>query len=393
MDSQGLLDPSRLLVGLETRSISPENPTAARGSGGTAGGGRKGAASRLVHPGEEAQLADFRGTGVVRRFWLTYPPGTPAQMRSVWLEIANDDAAEPSVVAPVPDFFAMPHGRPVSLDSALVSVHEGRGFNSYFPMPFRKAIRIVVHNHSDRELPIFFQLDLTLGDVDPGCGFLHASFRRENPTTLRRDFVVEENLEGPGRFVGASIGIRPLGRPRSWYGEGEVKMFIDGDGEHPTICGTGLEDYVGSAWGMDAHQAQYAGVPLIVPGPDGAEQPLFVSLYRWHILDPIVFRSDLRVTLQQIGGTAFTSFEDFEQFRAATQPAGRGWLTRADMLPAMRRHAEERGIVAEGLYERQDDVCSVAYTYCRKPQPVPPLDLHAAIADIGVPPLSWTGFD
>jgi hypothetical protein len=383
------LNPSRLLVGVESRAITAENPTGARGAGGMAAGGRKGSAYLDMEPGEAAVLADLRGPGVIRHVWLTYPPGTPEQMRSVWFEVTYDDLDKPSISTPVTDFFAMPHGRPVPLDSAMIAVHEGRGFNSYFPMPFRHAIRMVVHNDSDRTIQLFYQLDLTLGEVEAEVGYLHASFRRENPTTLRRDFVIEENLRGPGRFAGVSVGIRPLGGAKTWYGEGEVKVFLDGDTEHPTICGTGLEDYVGSGWGMAAHQAEFAGVPLLVSAEDEAEsqsamatQPSLVTFYRWHLPDPILFGDEIRVTLQQIGFAAFSSVSDLEAFEAEHQAAGKGWSTLESASRAERDQAEAHGWVGWGLYEREDDVCSVAYTYCGEPQGVPPVDIAAALSDL-----------
>jgi D-arabinan exo alpha-(1,3)/(1,5)-arabinofuranosidase (non-reducing end) len=380
--SRDIWNPSSLLRDLESRAITAENPRGERGAGGTAAGGRKGSAWVDVAPGDAALLVDFPGPAVVRHFWLTYPPGSPEQMRSVWLEVNYDGRAEPSISTSVPDFFAMPHGRPVPLDSAMISVHEGRGFNSYFPMPFRDSIRVVIHNDSDRRILLFYQLDLTVGEIDSDVGYLHASFRRENPTTLGRDFVIEDGLRGPGRFVGASVGIRPLGRPASWYGEGEVKIFLDGDDEHPTICGTGLEDYVGSAWGMRAHQAQLAGVPLLVRADDDAPQPELVSFYRWHLPDPIVFEDEIRVTLQQIGATWFTRMSEFEAFKAENEAAGSGWTTLEDMSTEQRDQAVAEGLVARGLYERRDDVCAVAYTYCRDCQMVPPLDVEAALQDV-----------
>ena len=105
---------------------------------------------------------------------------------------------------------------------------------------------------------------------------------------MRRDFVIASGLRGPGRFVGCSVGVRVLDTG-IWYGEGEVKVYRDGDTDHPTICGTGLEDYVGTAWGLGAHSALYGGAPLDVR-PPGSSSPTFVGFYRWHLLDPIMFR-------------------------------------------------------------------------------------------------------
>lgn len=367
-------DISRLPRGLRSRALTAENPTGAPGAGGQAAGGRKGSAFLLIPAGDEAVIADIDGPATVRHIWLTFPPGPPAEMRSVLMEAYYDRLDEPSIAVPITDFFCMPHGRPVALDSALISVHEGRGFNSYLPMPFRSHLRLIVRNQSEGTLMLFYQLDLTENELDDSSTYLHASFRRDNPTTLRRDFVIEDGLRGPGRFVGMSVGFRRLG-PQSWYGEGEVKMFIDGDDELSTICGTGLEDYVGSAWGLSAYQAHMAGSPLCLV-PPGAGGPEFASFYRWHLPDPIVFEDRIRVTIQQIGSQFFAEQEEFERFKAQHEPAAFGWLD----LPVI------PGTVGGGLYERVDDYCAVSYTYCARPQAVPRVDLDSTLADIELRP-------
>jgi hypothetical protein len=228
-----------------------------------------------------------------------------------------------------------------------------------------------VQNHSTRRLDLYHQLDVTLQDVGDDVGYLHAAFRRENPTTMGRDFVITDGLAGPGRFAGCVVGVRVLDEGR-WYGEGEVKVYLDGDGDHPTICGTGLEDYVGTAWGMGPHHAPYAGAPLEVRVP-GSTQPAFVGFYRWHELDPIVFRHDLRVTIQQIGMHLFLTGEEaaFERYAADHPAAGAGWA----MQP-------RPGVHAMGICERVDDYCAVAFTSCLRPQPVSPVDVAAVVADV-----------
>jgi hypothetical protein len=316
-------------------------------------------------------LADLDGPGVVRHLWMTFPPAPPEVMRGLVLEVFNDGRSEPSVSVPALDFVGLPHGRPVPFASACATAQEGRGFNSYLPVPFARHLRVDVVNGSDRALELYYQLDLTLQDVDPDVGYLHAAFRRENPTTMGRDFVIADGLGGPGRFAGCVVGIRVLDEGL-WYGEGEVKVFLDGDGDLPTICGTGLEDYVGTAWGMGAHAAPYAGSPLEVRLPR-TPQPAFVGFYRWHVPDPIVFRRDLRVTIQQIGMHLFPTGQEeaFGRFAAAHPAAGRGWA----MQP-------RPGVHAMGICERVDDYCAVAFTYCLEPQDVPRVDVAAAVADI-----------
>jgi hypothetical protein len=367
------LDASRIDLSLDCRSASFENPSGARGAGGIAHGGRKGAPLRRVSPGERVVLAELEGPGTLRHVWMALLPGPPEALRALLLEVFYDGAAEPSISVPCLDFFASPHGRPVAFDSALVSVHEGRGFNAYFPMPFRRSVRVEFSNGSPRSIPLYYQIDYTLeGELPPDAGYLHAAFRRANPTRLREDFVIAEGLRGPGRFLGCCVGVRVLDAG-AWYGEGEVKVYRDGDGPLPTICGTGLEDYVGSAWGMGPHAAFYAGAPLEVRDPAGAPNPDFVGFYRWHLADPIVYAADLRVTIQQIGFALFGEGQaaEFERYRRTHPAAGAGWA-----------HRPSPGVLAHGIAERVDDYCATAFVYCRDPQPVPRLDLASALADL-----------
>ncbi len=264
MWGEGIWDPAVIDVELDARAATFENPSGARGAGGSTHGGRKGSPSRRVRAGERVVLADLDGPGVVRHLWLTFPPGPPDRMRALVLEVFYDDADQPSVSVPCLDFFGLPHGRPVAYQSALTAVNEGRGFNSYVPLPFRGRMRVEVVNGSSAATTLYYQLDYTLEpEIAADVGLLHVSFRRENPTVLGRDMVIAEGLAGPGRFLGCVIGVRVLDQG-AWYGEGEVKVYRDGDDQLPTICGTGLEDYVGSAWGMGPHATRFGGSPLVV---------------------------------------------------------------------------------------------------------------------------------
>jgi hypothetical protein len=310
---------------LDSRACTFENPTGARGAGGTVAGGRKGAPSKLLAPGEVVTLADVDGPGVVRHIWMTFPPAPPEVMRAMVIEVFYDGASTPSVSVPAVDFFGVGCGRPQPMSSALTAIQEGRGFNSFIPIPFGSHLTITFRNGSARSIPFYYQVDFTLEDLPADTGRLHATFRRENPTTLKQDFVIADGLRGPGRFLGCVVGIRTIDGG-FWYGEGEVKVFVDGDADLPTICGTGLEDYVGTAWGMDAHVSHYAGVPMDARR-EGARVPDFVSFYRWHVLDPIMFSSSLKVTIQQIGYDAF--FPGDEARMEAIVPAGTG-LTKGD---------------------------------------------------------------
>lgn len=371
-----MIDPSNLLIGSQSRAITFENPDGKKGRGGQSHGGRKGRPNKMLRPGKKILLCDIKGPGVIRHIWMTFPPMSPEDMRSVWMEVYYDALDVPSVSVPCMDFFGLPHGRAVHTNNSMTSVQEGRGFNAYFPMPFQGNMRIELTNGSRRGFPFYYQIDYTEEPThDADTGYLHACFNRENPTTLMQDFVIADNFEGPGRYLGCVVGIRVLPSEMTWYGEGEVKMYIDGDEEFPTICGTGLEDYVGTAWGMGEHQSLYGGVPFELSDPDSkSRNPDYTSFYRWHIQDPVVFNENIKVTVQQIGAI-FVSEQDkdsFEQIAERNTVAGAGWLM--NIGP---------GTHAFGIAERIDDYCATAFVYCRSPQGVKPLDLDQAIADIG----------
>jgi hypothetical protein len=379
MIDRDISNPACIDPTLDSRAATFENPTGARGAGGSAHGGRKGAPNREVQPGERVVLADIAGPGVVRHIWCTVPPARPERLRSLILEVRYDGREEPSIATPLLDFFGLPHGRPRPYTSAMTTAQEGRGFNSYLPMPFRERIEIAFTNHSDRPFTLYYQVDYTLQpELPDSLGYLHVEFRRENPTVQKRDFVITDGLRGPGRFLGCAIGVRIIDHA-NWYGEGEVKVYRDGDADLPTICGTGLEDYVGSAWGMGEHHTPYGGVPLVLSEwGDAAEgmgqQPDFVSFYRWHVPDPIMFQRDLKVTIQQIGAMFFPAGQEaeLEAYDKTNPAAGQGWIRNGPP-----------GMLAWGIAERVDDYSGTAYVYCTEPQSVAPVDVAAATADIG----------
>jgi hypothetical protein len=379
-------DPSFIDPRFDSRSVSFENPTGARGMGGQARGGRKGAPERVLKPGEKVVLADLKGPGTVRHIWMGINIGLPEIMRSLQLEVFYDGASEPSVSVPVLDFFGLPHGRCAEFYSSLICVNEGRGFNSFIPMPFGRSVRVEFTNGSPLLTDIYYQIDYTLEPSLPEhTGYLHAAFRRENPTTRRRDFVIADGLKGPGRFLGCVVGVRVIDKV-GWYGEGEVKIYRDGDRDFPTYCGTGLEDYVGGAWGLDRHYGPYSGAPLnICRPPTGAEPaptPVLVGFYRWHLLDPVMFARDLRVTIQQIGYVDFKKGQEaeFAAYKADHPTACYGWQ-RAGVDEQVAWVPPDDDL-AEACVERSDDYSATAFVYCSKPQSVPRLDAAAAARDI-----------
>lgn len=294
-------EPYKLETGLISRSISFENPTGAPGAGGKAasqlGPGRKGSPSRSIKPGEEVQLCDIEGPGTIRHIWLT-TARDPAAQRALLIRAWWDDQEHPSIECLVGDFFGFAHGKIMPYHSAVHSVGSTGGRNIWLPMPFVERAKITFVNEGDKTVPLFYQIDYTIADEhSPGVGRLHVLFRRENPTTEKKDFELLPERENKGRFIGSVIGVRNL-HPERWWGEGEVKVFMDGDTEFPTICGTGSEDYVGLAWGIQQTPFRYNGCSLN-KSPEGVKEH-YISMYRWHLPDPIAWQNRARITIQQI---------------------------------------------------------------------------------------------
>jgi hypothetical protein len=372
------LDPARLWPDHESRAVTFENPTGERNSGGRAASGRKGAPNRMVMPKERVVLADLRGPGRLTHLWMTVAqlPGlterAPGFLRAQLLEVFYDDLDEPSISVPALDFFGVVHGVPASYASALTACNDGLGLESRIAMPFRNRVRVEYVNASDHIALLYYQADVLLGPQGDDIGVLHVTFNRQNPTVMAEDLVIADGLRGPGRYLGMTGGVRPF--DDMWWGEGEVKMYFDGEAE-PTICGTGTEDYLGSAWGLAEFAAPESGAPLVAgPRRDQSGGWSLVSFYRWHLSDPVVFHHSIKVTLQQIGSAFFAPGDDAARSRFAEGlvTAGDGWL--------------EGGFGAFTLYERSDDWCATGFVYCREPQAVPRVDAAVATADlVGIP--------
>ena len=239
--------PYDLNIGLKSRSISFENQTGERSAGGTKasnlGIGRKGYPSKQIQSGETIQLCNITGPGTIRHIWLTTHPD-PEMLRSTVLRAYWENQIHPSIECPIGDFMGYAHGKVMPYHSAVHSVGEKAGMNFWLPMPFTKCGKITFTNEGSNAVPLYYQIDYTLGDNHPfDVGRLHCLFRRENPTQLKKDFELLPKRDGKGRFIDSIIGIRSLNTDY-WWGEGEFKVYLDGDTDFPTICGTGSEDYV-----------------------------------------------------------------------------------------------------------------------------------------------------
>jgi hypothetical protein len=225
-----------------------------------------------------------------------------------------DDETEPSIEVPVGDFFGMGWGKYAPLNSLAVAVNPGSAFNCYWPMPFRKKCKITMENLDDNDMTLFYQVDYLLTDVPPDAAYFHAQFRRVHNLPYKQDYVLVDNIKGKGHYVGTYMAYEV--HENGWWGEGEIKFFMDGDTQWPTIAGTGTEDYFCGSYDWDTKKKNEAGVEVVeyteYTGPyaglhqvirgDGHYQVMQrFGMYRWHINDPIRFDKDLKVTIQALG--------------------------------------------------------------------------------------------
>ncbi len=311
-----------LMSDAETRSISAENPTGERGGGAKAVPGEESAASMLgvgwkvrpcinLEPGTTTMLADIEGPGIIQHIWITVKPEAyrDTVLRFYWdaETRAGGPHGKPSIEVPLGDFFCNGHGLRYDVNSLPVAVNPTGGFNCYWPMPFRERARITIENqHREPIDGFFYQITYALTDVPEEAGTFHAQWRRSMTTRDCPEHVILERVQGRGHYVGTFLAWTQFSN--GWWGEGEVKFYVDGDADHPTICGTGTEDYFGGAWcfGGETYSTSFLGYPLYRKAP--GEVPRH-GLYRWHVLDPIRFKQDLRVSVQALGWWPNKTFE------------------------------------------------------------------------------------
>jgi hypothetical protein len=300
----------------ESRSISPENFNGAKGEGGQATEGTGANSARELGQGwkvspsiniagdDTVTIADIEGPGAIQHIWLTVHP---QHWRRLVIRMYWDGEETPSVETPLGDFFANGWCERCNISSLPVAVNPAGGFNSYWEMPFRESARITIENLTpDPVAGFYYSIDYTLTEVPEDRAYFHAQWRRSNPLPYQEVHTLLDGVQGQGHYVGTYIawGVNSNG----WWGEGEIKFYLDGDGEWPTINGTGTEDYFGGAWNFEHPKGEYGvfstpflGLPQVIR-PDGLyrSQQRF-GMYRWHIQDPIRFKSDLRVTIQALG--------------------------------------------------------------------------------------------
>lgn len=325
----------------ETRSISPENLTGAKGQGGRAAEGNSLHCARdlgtgwkvnpylKIAPGATLTLAEIDGPGAIQHIWLT-PARIPfrhAIIRFYW-----DGQTQPSVECPIGDFFACGWNQYAQVSSLPICVNPGSAFNCYWEMPFRKHCKITIENRDPQtEMTVYYQIDYTLTQVPDDAAYFHAQFRRSNPLPYKKVYTMIDGVKGQGHYVGTYMAWGQ--NNNGWWGEGEIKFYLDGDikpgqkyaeetddkaaAAYPTICGTGTEDYFCGSYNFENQQTKryqefttpYAGVPQVIRGTadtnDMYKNQHRFGLYRWHIMDPVRFKQDLTITMQAIGWRSY----------------------------------------------------------------------------------------
>lgn len=306
-----------LLSDAQTRSICPENVTGAKGKGGMCeleNGISKNAARDLgkgwkvnpcvrIEAGATLEMANIEGPGAVQHIWLT-PTG---KWRNTILRFYWDGQDTPAVECPVGDFFCSGWQEYHQVSTLAVCVNPGSAFNCYWTMPFRKHCRITLENRAEEPVVYYYQVDYTLTQVPEDAAYFHAQFRRTNPLPYQTDYTILDGVTGKGHYVGTYLawGVNNNG----WWGEGEIKFFMDGDTDYPTICGTGTEDYFCGSYNFEnpythayyeAFTTPYCGLYEAKRDELYQSQKRF-GLYRFHIQDPIRFEQDLRITIQALG--------------------------------------------------------------------------------------------
>ena len=346
--TQGMADLYRT-SSAKSRSISPENFTGEKGKAGTATEGTGKRAARDLGQGWKVSpsvrikakstftLGEIQGPGCIQQIWMT--PAPREISRTSILRFYWDGESDPSVECPVGHFFACGWGKYAQISSLAVCVNPGSAFNCYWPMPFRKSAKITVENTSEKDMVLYYQINYSLTDVPEDAGYFHAQYRQEHPLKQKGLYTILDGVKGQGQYVGTYLAWEV--HSPGWWGEGEIKFYMDGDEEFPTICGTGTEDYFCGSYDFEDQETHkyvtfstpYTGLAQVLP-PDQIYKPgQRFGLYRWHIADPVRFEKELKVTIQALG-----------------------WKSDGTYLP------------------EEDDISSVAYWYQKEPHnPFPKL--------------------
>ena len=357
----------RMPDGVRSGVSSFENPNSKKGSGGQRNKGAKGNAFESLKAGESKILLQVNEPGIIQRMWFTIQNRDARMLRSLRFQIFWDGETKAAVDVPFGDFFVANLGKTVAFQSALFSSPEGRSYNCYIAMPFRKSAKVVLTNEGDADQRmLFYDIDFVVMKTIPADAmYFHAYWTRQMNNKLKEDFEVLPALKGRGRYLGMSVGVNADSiYDKTWWGEGEVKIFLDGDKQFPTINGTGTEDYIGTGWGLAAYSNFYQGCPV---ADAATRQYVF---YRWHLPDAVYFNNDIRVALQQIGGGDYKLVKELYAKKIPLDPItvdGPQQFTRLYELqnpPSLNDANFPEGWVN---FYRVDDYSAVSYFYLNKP--------------------------
>ncbi len=356
----------QLPQGGQSRMASPENPNGVKGAGARANAGAKGHAFDRIKAHGHLDLLNVTGAGVIQRIKLTVDDRSPKMLRSLRIAMYWDGAKTPAVSAPLGDFFGLAFGATAAYDTALFTDAEGRSFTARIPMPSRTGARIVIYNDSDQDLEhIYYNVNFErLPHAPKDMGYLHVYWHRATPA-LGHPFVILPRVSGRGRYLGVNLGI--VANPvydKLWWGEGEVKMYLDGDRKYPSIAGTGAEDYFDTAWGAGRFVDRYSGC-LIADKQHGRW-----ACYRYHVPDPVYFYRDIKVTVQQIGGGPLAAVRKIAAAGAPLDPISVDESGHMVNLKAMRhppRLTDPDFPHGWTNFFRRDDWCATVYFYLDRP--------------------------
>ena len=353
---------------LETRWNSFENPTSEKGKGGMENKGAKGHPFDKLKAGETKVLLDIDGMGIITRMWFTIQDRSPEMLRSLKIEMFWDGSEKPAVSVPFGDFFGNGLGRLVAHQNELFANPEGRSFNCFIPMPFKTGAKVVVTNENDTDLNMLFY-DINFVKIKEWNSenlYFHCFWNRDTASTPGVDYTILPKIEGKGRFLGVNFGV--IGNPvyqKSWWGEGEVKMYIDGDSEFPTLAGTGTEDYIGTAWGQGQFINRFTGCLVADTEKDQW------TFYRFHIADPVMFKTDLSVTIQAMGGNMKKTVIEMQEVGVPLIPVT---LQNDSVFIRLLDYPQQVDLKNPELIDgwtnfyRTDDWSSTAYFYLDKPE-------------------------
>lgn len=358
---------------VETRWITSENKQGEKGKGGMTNKGAKGDAFTVIGPGDTLTIFEQHGSGIINKIWVANSFGWDQRnRRAISINMYWDGAKKPAVSVPFTDFFGIGLGLMRPMESALFTQPEGRSFNSYVPMPFRTSGKIDIVNESDTFLMFYYEVDfLKVPKLDDDAMYFHAYWNRDTSTTKGVDYTVLPKVTGRGRYMGANFGV--IGNPvyqGTWFGEGEVKAFIDGDDKFATLVGTGTEDYIGTGWGQGEYSNLTQGSPVSNDSLD------YYAFYRYHTSDPVYFHKECKVTIQQIGNAKKKKIIEMINDGVEIDPIwsfmpddGYKAAKRYFDLPPISRDSLINGLsdLSNNFYRDNDDVSATAYFYLDKP--------------------------